>query len=167
MGVRSQAHTPCVAVCCGVLRCYCCSVLQCVAVCRGVIVAVCCSLIRGKRPVEHGNRSLPKRRRTWNARQWNKCNMWVRWKETQHCNTNSATHSTTNITTYYEGATSPVQRDTESLRLVGSQKEPTKRDSLFCKRAQQKRLYSAKDTYHFKEPTNRMGWLRLVDFWKL
>ena len=26
---------------------------------------------------------------------------------------------------------------------------------LFCKRALQKRLYSAKETYHFKEPTNR------------
>jgi len=25
---------------------------------------------------------------------------------------------------------------------------------LFCKRALQKRLYSAKETYHFKEPTN-------------
>jgi len=56
----------CVAVCRSVSQCVavCCSVLQCVAVCRGVIVAVCCSLIRGKRPVEHGNRSLPKRRRT-------------------------------------------------------------------------------------------------------
>ena len=26
--------------------------------------------------------------------------------------------------------------------------------SLFCKRALQKKLYSAKETYHFKEPTN-------------
>ena len=26
---------------------------------------------------------------------------------------------------------------------------------LFCKRALQKRLYSAKETYNFKEPTNR------------
>jgi len=26
---------------------------------------------------------------------------------------------------------------------------------LFCKRALEKRLYSAKETYHFKEPTNR------------
>ena len=26
---------------------------------------------------------------------------------------------------------------------------------LFCKRALQKRLYSAKETYDFKEPTNR------------
>jgi len=26
---------------------------------------------------------------------------------------------------------------------------------LFCKRALQNRLYSAKDTYNFKEPTNR------------
>jgi len=26
---------------------------------------------------------------------------------------------------------------------------------VFCKRALQKRLYSAKETYHFKEPTNR------------
>ena len=26
---------------------------------------------------------------------------------------------------------------------------------LFCKRALQKRRYSAKETYHFKEPTNR------------
>jgi len=26
---------------------------------------------------------------------------------------------------------------------------------LFCKRALQKRLYSAKETYHLKEPTNR------------
>jgi len=51
---------------------------------------------------------------------------------------------------------------------------------LFCKRALQKRLYSAKETFDFKEPTNRshpiyspassnhrliyngMGWLRLV-----
>ena len=31
------------------------------------------------------------------------------------------------------------------LKLVG----------LFCKRALQKRLYSAKETYNFKEPTNR------------
>jgi len=27
--------------------------------------------------------------------------------------------------------------------------------SLFCKRALLKRLYSAKENYHFKEPTNR------------
>jgi len=26
---------------------------------------------------------------------------------------------------------------------------------LFCKRAQEKRLYSAKETYNFKEPINR------------
>ena len=26
---------------------------------------------------------------------------------------------------------------------------------LFCKRALQKRLYSAKETYHFKKPANR------------
>ena len=36
------------------------------------------------------------------------------------------------------------------LRLVGSLKV-----CLFCKRALQKRLYSAKETYDFKEPTYR------------
>ena len=48
---------------------------------------------------------------------------------------------------------------------------------LFCKRALQKRRYSAKETYNFQEPTNRkkalyacgigMGWLRLVGSLKL
>ena len=37
------------------------------------------------------------------------------------------------------------------LRLVGS----LKITGLFCKRALYKRLYSAKVTYNFKEPTNR------------
>jgi len=32
---------------------------------------------------------------------------------------------------------------------------PLKIIGLSCKRALQKRLYSAKETYHFKEPTNR------------
>jgi len=30
-----------------------------------------------------------------------------------------------------------------------------KMSGLFCKRALSKSLYSAKETYHFKEPTNR------------
>jgi len=30
-----------------------------------------------------------------------------------------------------------------------------KMNGLFCKRALQKRRYSAKETYHLKEPTNR------------
>jgi len=34
---------------------------------------------------------------------------------------------------------------TRLLKMIG----------LFCKRALEKRLYSAKETYHFKEPTNR------------
>jgi len=33
---------------------------------------------------------------------------------------------------------------------------------LFCKRALEKRRYSAKETYNFKEPTNRYAWLDLV-----
>ena len=37
------------------------------------------------------------------------------------------------------------------LPLVGS----SKITGLFCKRALQKRRYSAKETYNFKEPTNR------------
>ena len=32
---------------------------------------------------------------------------------------------------------------------------------LFCKRALQKRLYSAKETYNFKEPTNRSHPVRM------
>ena len=32
---------------------------------------------------------------------------------------------------------------------------------LFCKRALQKRLYSAKETYDFKEPTNRSNPMRV------
>ena len=32
---------------------------------------------------------------------------------------------------------------------------------LFCKRALKKRRYSAKETYHFKEPTNRSHPIRL------
>jgi len=42
--------------------------------------------------------------------------------------------------------------------IVGHDKQGTKsptKETIFCKRALLKRLYSAKETYNFKEPTNR------------
>ena len=45
----------------------------------------------------------------------------------------------------------PRTADMEWLRLVGS----LKIIGLFCKRALLKRRYSTKETYNFKEPTNR------------
>ena len=51
-----------------------------------------------------------------------------------------------------------------------------KNTGLLCKRALQKRRYSAKETYNFKEPANRSnpivmkalkGWLRIVGSLKL
>ena len=56
-----------------------------------------------------------------------------------HTHTYSPSH-TQNYRAYYGVAT--------ISRLLKS-------TGLFCKRALQKRLYSAKETYHFKEPTNR------------
>jgi len=76
--------------------------------------------------------------------------------------------------TYYAQYT--LRSDTYATHYtygVASIRRLLKMIGLFCKRALQKRLYSAKETYNFMEPTNRshpimcciyvtMGWLRLV-----
>ena len=59
------------------------------------------------------------------------------------------------------------------VSLVASISRPLKIIGLFCKRALQKRLYSAQETYNFKEPKScatrlcNIWWLRLVGSLKL
>jgi len=61
-----------------------------------------------------------------------------------HCNTHTATH-TLQHTPWYSAHCYGVATISRLLKII----------SLFCKRALYKRLYSAKETYNFQEPTSR------------
>ena len=63
----------------------------------------------------------------------------------QHINESCHNMSTSSITTYQCSISYGVATISRLLKTIG----------LFCKRALQKRRYSAKETYDFKEPTNR------------
>jgi len=53
---------------------------------------------------------------------------------------------------YMFGTEKAIQRKAYGVAIIG---RILKIIGLFCKRALHKRLYSAKETYHFEEPTNR------------
>jgi len=54
-------------------------------------------------------------------------------------------HTHVDTTTYRSALANGGASNSRLLKIIG----------LFCKRALSKRRYSAKETYHFKEPTNR------------
>ena len=68
----------------------------------------------------------------------------------------------------------PIYQTRPTSYEVAAMSRLLKITGLFCKIALYKRRYSAKETYHFKEPTNfiqlprrRVRWLRLVGSLKL
>ena len=56
---------------------------------------------------------------------------------------------------HWDGVFDPVQTLLFGPYGVATTSRLLKSISLFCKRALQKRLYSAKETYNFEEPTDR------------
>jgi len=63
-----------------------------------------------------------------------------------------------------------IHRDTEKYNVyygVATISRLPQNISLFCKRALEKRLYSAKETYNFKEPTNRSHPINISDSYVL
>ena len=122
----------CVAVCYSVLQCVTvrCSVLQCVAVCCSVSQCFFMAQPSAGDCCEGGDRLWMSHgthvNHSWNTYEWVMSHIWM----------SHATH----VNESYGVATM-----SRRLKII----------SLFCKRALLKRRYSAKETYHFKEPTNR------------
>ena len=180
----------CVAVCCSVLQCVagcctvCCSALQCVAVCCSVsqCVAVCCSVLQCD--AWAGCRRHIKRRPRRNSMP-----AWIvaflHWfkigRDSRMCS--ASRHA------ILFPDSSPLWCDVCVQEVVGERirarlflfcwlpllqiyvlviygvatiSRLRKVIGLFCKRALQKRLYSAKETYDFKEPTNRSHPIRIA-----
>jgi len=61
------------------------------------------------------------------------------------------------VVRYFDSAENGVATKSRLLEIIG----------FFCKRALQKRRYSAKETYHFKEPTNRSHPIPVIYLYRL
>jgi len=74
------------------------------------------------------------------------------------------TNTSSCVTCVHTGICQDEDRLVETPTRVATISRHLKIVGLFCKRALQKRLYSAKETYNFKEPTNRSH-LLLCNVW--
>ena len=61
------------------------------------------------------------------------------------------------VVRYFDSAEYGIATKSRLLEIIG----------FFCKRALQKRRYSAKETYHFKEPTNRSHPIPVIYLYRL
>ena len=135
----------CVAVCCGVLQCVavCCSVLQCVAVCCSVLqcVAVCCSLIAHDSTGWHRFIGYLQLQVSFCKRATNRRALLLKMTCKDKASYGSSPPSIVVLVLCCYGVALVNRID----KIIG----------LFCKRALQKRRYSAKETYNLIDPTDR------------
>jgi len=140
-----------IAVCCSVLQCVavCCSALQCVAECFGVFwcVAVCCSVLQCVAVCYSVLQCVAVRYSVLQCvavRVYvpNRMSAYQGMQVPRHLIDMCDTHSFTRMVLIH--SLNEVTRVTLTQKIIG----------LFCKRALQKRQYSAKATYNFIDPTD-------------
>ena len=164
-----------VAVRCNALQCAatCCNVLQCVAICCHVLQcgAVCCSVLRMHYLASHIPQNRPLNGPGGTAAETTCKNVTREVWQARHTYTHKRIHTYihTHTHTYTRLHTVLLDHLCERSKIaqitfpkspsLGSYEVATncrlpKNTGLFCKRALLNRLYSAKETCIFKEPTN-------------